>query len=908
MHINEHIKIIDDAICQNLALISEENRGFISQNILAQLRNFVEFTYIKIMKPDEDIQISRDTIPEAEKYVKGYGRYMWLRNFHDCLQPSSSHYTRSKDVSERLMLKYYEYLIRIRDFYRENYKIEVLSNIHKFPLNQDKSLQEFYELIVPQMESSIHSEIKLSRYRYSIVKKKPFFVNDTIYYEVTLTNIRSKKGKYDRVVAFTRCDILENYDIKISLINGRINFLNHMMPIQIINGWQVAIRPCTLSNLARVFNPNYGNLPLNAENFAWMNFLTQRHLNLLDVLELNDNEYEKVKANIFDAAGKKDKAISNLLDRCRPFIKNQYAGSNILRYLLYTMDNDTIRSQLSWKGEKCDLLSSLYLDFRCIPFDQMPFCTSPVKHNPAIFDLIACIDSENRTHELFDRALKNNIEDEGILFTKDDELEEFENKQDLLAIFNHNLYNDENKKQVQSRRRIWLNDGYYTIRSYVEDIEYILNRLETYTKGGINGYKDSYNAWIYDKSESDVCAEKRMILSNLFTTCNIALIYGPAGTGKTKMIEFISQIFSNVPKLYLAHTNPAVENLKRKISCNNTTFSTISKYLNDRNTLHYGILFIDECSTVNNSDMKGILQKENFDAIVLVGDIYQIESIQFGNWFALAKKFIPKDCWFELETPYRTQNEGLLNVWSKIRNLENDAEEYLTNYDYSAKLDESIFTPIQNNEIILCLNYGGLYGINNINRFMQSNNPNRGVRLGIHLFKIQDPILFNESERFAPILYNNLKGRIENIETEPNQVWFTVSVEKIVNSLEAENAGLEWIGVKDGRTLFKFSVEGAENDDDEYVDLKTIVPFQVSYAVSIHKAQGLEYDSVKVVISSEVGEQITHNIFYTAITRARKNLKIYWTPETEKKVFENMKIRDFERDAGILKNRMILNR
>ena len=386
--------------------------------------------------------------------------------------------------------------------------------------------------------------------------------------------------------------------------------------------------------------------------------------------------------------------------------------------------------------------------------------------------------------------------------------------------------------------------------------------------------------------------------------CNIALIYGPAGTGKTKMIEFISQIFSNVSKLYLAHTNPAVENLKRKISCNNTTFSTISKYLNDRNTFHYGILFIDECSTVNNSDMKGILQKENFDAIVLVGDIYQIESIQFGNWFALAKKFIPKDCWFELETPYRTQNEGLLNVWSKIRNLENDAEEYLTNYDYSAKLDESIFTPIQNNEIILCLNYGGLYGINNINRFMQSNNPNRGVRLGIHLFKIQDPILFNESERFAPILYNNLKGRIENIETEPNQVWFTVSVEKIVNSLEAENAGLGWIGVKDGRTLLKFSVEGAENDDDEYVDLKTIVPFQVSYAVSIHKAQGLEYDSVKVVISSEVGEQITHNIFYTAITRARKNLKIYWTPETEKKVFENMKIKDFERDAGKLKNRM----
>lgn len=63
----------------------------------------------------------------------------------------------------------------------------------------------------------------------------------------------------------------------------------------------------------------------------------------------------------------------------------------------------------------------------------------------------------------------------------------------------------------------------------------------------------------------------------------------------------------------------------------------------------------------------------------------------------------------------------------------------------------------------------------------------------------------------------------------------------------------------------------------------TVVPFQVAYAVSIHKAQGLEYRSVKIVITNETEERITHNIFYTAITRAKENLKIYWSPETEKK-------------------------
>ena len=42
-------------------------------------------------------------------------------------------------------------------------------------------------------------------------------------------------------------------------------------------------------------------------------------------------------------------------------------------------------------------------------------------------------------------------------------------------------------------------------------------------------------------------------------------------------------------------------------------------------------------------------------------------------------------------------------------------------------LDESIFEHCEEDEIILCLNYDGLYGINNINGFLQSSNPNESV-------------------------------------------------------------------------------------------------------------------------------------------------------------------------------------
>ena len=63
----------------------------------------------------------------------------------------------------------------------------------------------------------------------------------------------------------------------------------------------------------------------------------------------------------------------------------------------------------------------------------------------------------------------------------------------------------------------------------------------------------------------------------------------------------------------------------------------------------------------------------------------------------------------------------------------------------------------------------------------------------------------------------------------------------------------------------------------------------------------MEYDSVKIVISDEVDEQITHNVFYTAITRARKKLKIYWTPEVEKKVLERIRPQDITKDEALLR-------
>ena len=343
--------------------------------------------------------------------------------------------------------------------------------------------------------------------------------------------------------------------------------------------------------------------------------------------------------------------------------------------------------------------------------------------------------------------------------------------------------------------------------------------------------------------------------------------------------------------------------MRRKVTAGKSEYNTIAKFLSKRNNnTECDILFIDECSTVSNDDMCRVLEKADFKLLVLVGDIYQIESIFFGNWFSVAQKFVPKTSIFEVTHPYRTTNNDLLTVWDRVRKLDDAILEPLVKNGYVARLDESIFEHSNDDEIILCLNYDGLYGINNINRFLQNSNPNKTVVWGINTYKVGDPILFNESNIFSPLIHNNSKGRIVEIHPEEQRIKFDIELEEAINEMDAWGYDFELIGESEtGKTIISFSVNKyrSTDEDDEDND-STVVPFQVAYAVSIHKAQGLEYDSVKIVITNETEERITHNIFYTAITRAKNKLKIYWSPETEQSVLGRLEVKNCSKDAYLL--------
>ena len=270
---------------------------------------------------------------------------------------------------------------------------------------------------------------------------------------------------------------------------------------------------------------------------------------------------------------------------------------------------------------------------------------------------------------------------------------------------------------------------------------------------------------------------------------------------------------------------------------------------------------------------------------------------------------MPTSAVFELTRPHRTHDPYLLELWDKVRNMEDTAKEIIERESYSLKVDASLLSSLGDDEAILCLNYDGLYGINNINRFLQESNPNPAIQWDVQYYKVGDPILFLESDRFFPVIHNNMKGIIKGIkildkDTSEERIQFDVEIPKKVSKLDAMFSSLSLLKCyeDEDRSLISFCVykqKSADEDGDELSN-RTIVPFQVAYAVSIHKAQGLEYDSVKIVITDEVEELVTHSIFYTAITRARKKLKIYWTPEVEDKVIKRIKPRDISKDVELL--------
>lgn len=900
----QEIKYICNVIDKNIeAHKILKDRGLLSENILAQLRNLTEDLAIFVNNRENslNLDIHYNNVECSMNYVAGVHKYKYISMFHKFLQSTVSHYTPSENDAERLILFYFRYICMMKQTL-ENFEIIVLKKLDDFPIYEDNLTKEHYKKICKVIEELGDTKSKyLKRGRFYVNKCRPIYSNGKVYYEVTLTKATNYINKFERILMYSKQYIPDNYSIKLSYVDRTVEIFSSNSKIKVIDNYIISIRPCELKNIGLIVGLNYSISDEYAEYSNLMKILKEEEINILEILlkeeEIFNNYINKIKEKA------NNNNISNILIKVREHLLSNQRGCNVLRYLLVKMDNQVIKDQLCDEANKN--MSYLHLVNQSIPFDSMPYAMSLCNHNISWFHLINAIDIDGRNFELLGRYVKNNCETNNILYTPCEEVEKFGDIDELIEEYNKALVKygiDIRQKNILIKEH---NNIY--IKSYEETSIEIINT--------INSYKVIPDKEIIDILENkkqeylimDISSDKKNILNNIFRSESIAIIHGSAGTGKTKLLEVLATIFEDYNKIFLSNTNTSVENLRTRISkfdIYNSKFKTITNY-NKYDENNYDILIIDECSMVSNSDMLKILKKQNYKLIILAGDVFQIESIKYGNWFSLAYYLFNKEIVYELENTNRTDDSDLLDLWKMVRDNDDNARNKINNQEYSSDINLTIFDKMDEDEIILCLNYDGLHGINNINRILQEKNHNIEYSIGVDLFKEEDPIVFNDCPRFRD-LYNNLKGRIKKIELDKinDCTWFTILVDE---ALFNSQGNYEILEQHDNKTLIRIYVNNFKDTNEDENGYEHIIPFNLAYAISIHKAQGLEYNSVKIIITSNVEDEITKNIFYTAITRSKKYLKIFWSSETQNKIFENMKKRTNLKDISLLKRKLDLN-
>lgn len=559
-------------------------------------------------------------------------------------------------------------------------------------------------------------------------------------------------------------------------------------------------------------------------------------------------------------------------------------GKNVVRYLLINLREKSLIDVMPNRFTKMLAGSPLYLASGCRPFERNPLLANLPHSKTAevsITKTLSASGTEKINILLPYLRIRNAINKSGELYFKASEIASDKSIND---------YNEYLVEWEQDQGYSIVNDsGLVTISAYETITLKILQRLLDFTQAGIKGQKELNARFIKDHSAlfEKVDVSKQKAIKYAFVNSRILLIYGAAGTGKTTLINYISSLMPKSKKLFLTKTHAAIQHLQRRIDNpgSDSDFICIDSFTRRVNLPDYDIIFVDECSTIDNRTMLNFISKISSDSlIVLAGDINQIESIDFGNWFYYTKDIITTHgANVELLDTWRTQEENLLSLWEEVRN--NDVritEKLVIDGPFSKEIGSDIFTSDDKDEVVLCLNYDGKFGLNNINSYFQNANPNgEAIIWQSWRFKKGDKILFNDNSRFT-YLYNNLKGIIVEIEKADDQIAFTIDVETIITEQQCKSDQIEYIDTIDEKTRIKLIVYAFDEDEieDEEDAKKTIIPFQLAYAVSIHKAQGLEYDSVKVVIPSVNSEKITKGVFYTAITRTKKKLTIYWSSET----------------------------
>jgi len=387
---------------------------------------------------------------------------------------------------------------------------------------------------------------------------------------------------------------------------------------------------------------------------------------------------------------------------------------------------------------------------------------------------------------------------------------------------------------------------------------------------------------------------------------SLLFLVGYAGTGKSTtsktILDLLNTRYETQEIMTCALSGIASQRIADTTGYESATIQSLLVKHESRDTFPYAVMLIDEASMINSSLFARFLAKVNKNAIlIIVGDDAQLPPIGAGNVLsdALTLNIAPI---VKLTKIYRQSEEQAItlianeirvgnvpeyrkvyedfefidlsipNYYALKNQLSSDALQELREENSNEIVAEILHKVVQNidkarlrlknKEIKEYLNYfqvitpmkGGTLGSNNLNKVLQeyfNPNPKKCVKKGGTEFRLMDKVVHTKNENMTSWsgdgfklgedsaqrrIFNGMSGLLFKIEEDDEQVFVFYPNEDVV-------------------VLY------------EYEELKSHL--MLSYALTIHKVQGMEYDIV--VIPMSFTHFIMHNtkLIYTAITRAK---------------------------------------
>ncbi len=431
-------------------------------------------------------------------------------------------------------------------------------------------------------------------------------------------------------------------------------------------------------------------------------------------------------------------------------------------------------------------------------------------------------------------------------------------------------------KLVKEKKIIVTDKRYYLKKFYDAEI-YIAERLCFLNDMVITGNTD-ISKYVDNSIFNNICyddVQKKAIYAGVNN--NITIITGGPGTGKTTIIKAIVKIIMEEKKLKtrdIALLAPTGRAAKKMMETTGVPAFTIHKYLGwDKDTNTFEVdeyspngekyIIVDEVSMIDTLLMEALLKGIRRSAkLILVGDYYQLPSVSEGQ---ILKDLIDSDCLpvIRLNQIYRqTEGSYILNLAYDIKEKNISEDLFLKKEDYlfingdndntiniiREVIDKAIKKGLTDREVqVLAPMYKSLNGIDNLNIMLQQLfNPKSDIKKEINVrdvtYRVGDKVLqlVNDPDNN---IYNGDIGYIDDI--------IISSGKKVTNQININYDG----------NVVSYTPE-------------KFINFRHGYAISIHKAQGSEFNTVIMPITPSFKRMLYNKLVYTGVTRAKKSLII----------------------------------